>query len=222
MEIYNGNDLLDQLVAFNSEIKLSKRISNIENQITTKNKMGIENTITNNNYSKEFLKVALKIKSVASEINVIIHYYGIIMTLPYILDENEFIEEVSLGAGNTGKDFDLTTNKRIAEFKFIHWKGSDTIRQNNTFKDFYYLAEEETEKQKFLYLIDTKHAIKFFKGKRSLKSVLSKNVSLSSNFYEKYTNIYKTISEYYNDNCNKVNIIDLKSIAPDLWKYTSL
>ncbi|WP_283814259.1 hypothetical protein [Bradyrhizobium aeschynomenes] len=43
------------------------------------------------------------------------------LCLPHILEEGEIVDYVSLGAGNTGRPFDLETNRRIAEFKFIHW-----------------------------------------------------------------------------------------------------
>lgn len=211
------DDLLSQLIRFNKQVKLSKRIGEIETEIKWKDKNGIQKSIKRNGYSIDFLKGALKVKEIASEINVLIHYYGIIMTLPYILDDNEIIEEVSLGAGNTGKSFDLTTNKRVAEFKFIHWKGRDTIRQNNTFKDFYYLAEELTYKRKYLYLIDPTRAITFFNGNRALSSVLSKDTHLSERFYKKYKNKYVRVYEYYKDKCDDVEIVDLRNIAPKLW-----
>ena len=63
---------------------------------------------------------------------------------------NEVIEELSIGAGNTNRHFDLVTNKRIAEFKFINWSGKqDTIRQNSVFKDFFELDVYETDKKKY-------------------------------------------------------------------------
>jgi hypothetical protein len=62
----------------------------------------------------------------------------------HILRPGEVIDCVSLGAGNTGRAFDLETNLRIAEFKFIHWQGGpESIRQNSLFKDFYEMAEHE-------------------------------------------------------------------------------
>ena len=80
--------------------------------------------------------------------------------LPHILEPDERIEYVSLGAGNTGKAFDLETDRRNAEFKFINWRGgSEAIRENTLFKDFYLMAEHETHKLKFLYVLDTKHPL---------------------------------------------------------------
>ena len=62
---------------------------------------------------------------------------------------------MSLGAGNTGRAFDLETNKRIAEFKFIRWQGGpEAIRQNALFKDFYFMAEHAGVKRKYLYVHD--------------------------------------------------------------------
>jgi hypothetical protein len=51
------------------------------------------------------------------------------MRLPAItLDQHGFVidaigeqvEKVSLGAGNSGREFDRETNYRVAEFKFVH------------------------------------------------------------------------------------------------------
>jgi len=54
------------------------------------------------------------------------------------LQSGEVVEQLSLGAGNSGKSFDLTTNQRVAEFKFIQWKGgSESARKREFFKDFY-------------------------------------------------------------------------------------
>jgi hypothetical protein len=69
----------------------------------------------------------------------------------------------------------LETDRRVAEFKFIHWRGgADAIRQNSLFKDYYLLAEHPTKKRKELFVLDTTHPLKFLRGGRALRSVLSK------------------------------------------------
>ena len=72
-------------------------------------------------------------------------------------------------------------DRRIAEFKFIHWRGgSEAIRQNGLFKDFYSLAEHETEKRKELYVLDCKYPLRFLRGGRALSSgVMHKSEALS-------------------------------------------
>src|SRR5271163_3729460 len=98
----------------------------------------------------EVLGAAGQVKQLAGQINVVIHALGILLCLPHILRPGEIIEYVSLGAGNTGRAFDLETSLRIAEFKFIHWQGGpESIRQNSLFKDFYEMAEHETHKEKY-------------------------------------------------------------------------
>lgn len=152
------------------------------------------------------------------QIDVIIHALGIINILPYILEQDEKVEYLSLGAGNTGREFDLETNKRIAEFKFINWSGkSDTIRQNNTFKDFFQLVEFPTGKKKYLYILDKDKVLKFFNNNRALKSVLSKNQSVRDNFYQLYGDKYKTVSQYYCDKKHLVEIVDLSYVCPSVF-----
>src|SRR3981081_3893451 len=71
----------------------------------------------------EVLGAAGLVKQLAGQINVVIHALGILLCLPHILRPGEVIDYVSLGAGNTGRAFDLETSLRVAEFKFIHWQG---------------------------------------------------------------------------------------------------
>jgi hypothetical protein len=78
----------------------------------------LEATATN-----EVLMAAAEMKRLAGQINVVIHSLGILLCLPHILEVGEQVEKVSLGAGNTGREFDLETNYRVAEFKFVHWRG---------------------------------------------------------------------------------------------------
>lgn len=119
---------------------------------------------------REVLSAAAEMKWLAGQINVTIHALGILLCLPHILEPGEEVQSVSLGAGNTGRDFDLETNYRVAEFKFIRWRGgAESIRQNGIFKDYLMLAEYETEKRKYLYLLGLEHALKFFNGGRAIR-----------------------------------------------------
>lgn len=72
---------------------------------------------------------------VRKKVNVVIHALGILLCLPHILEADGTVQYVSLGAGNTGRQFDLETDRRVAEFKFIQWQGGpESIRQNSLFK----------------------------------------------------------------------------------------
>ena len=133
---------------------------------------------------REALATAAELKRLAGQINVTIYALGILLCLPHILEAGKTVEYVSLGAGNTGRQFDLETNRRVAEFKFIRWRGgAETIRQNSIFKDFYLLATHPTSKRKYLYVLGTQHVQKFLRGGRALTSVLSRNNKLRNMFF---------------------------------------
>src|ERR1700732_4650373 len=153
---------------------LTQTIYQIENSLKGVAAQNYSAVLTTSGAKAEVLGAAGLIKQLAGQINVVIHALGILLCLPHILRPGEVIDYVSLGAGNTGRAFDLETNQRIAEFKFIRWQGGpESIRQNALFKDFYGLAEQETQKEKFLYVLGTEHGEKFFNGGRALESVLS-------------------------------------------------
>jgi hypothetical protein len=158
----------------------------------------------------EVLAAAGHMKRVAGQINVVIHALGILVCLPRLLEPGETVQYVSLGAGNTGRAFDLETNMRVAEFKFISWQGGpETIRQNALFKDFYLLAENATGKRKFLYVLGTEYPLKFFNSNRSLSSVMSRNVGLQEQFRTTFGERYRTVREYYDLRRNTVVIQDV-------------
>src|SRR5947208_16338951 len=95
------------------------------------------------------------LKLIAAEINVAIHAVGILISLPSLLNEGEKVEKLSLGASNIGKAFDVQMDSRVAEFTFINWQGgSESARKKKIFKDFFFLPEANTDKQRFLYVID--------------------------------------------------------------------
>lgn len=156
------------------------------------------------------LTAAAELKRLAGQINVTIHALGILRCLPHILEPGERVEYVSLGAGNTGRPFDLETNVRVAEFKFIHWRGgAETIRQNGVFKDYFQLAEHPTAKQKYLYLFGTDHALKFLKGGRAMSSVLSRGEKLQQVFRDRFGNSFPTVGSYYAVHSEAVRVVDV-------------
>ena len=167
--------------------------------------------------SRDALVGAAELKRMAGQINVTIHALGILFCLPHILEKRETVEYVSLGAGNTGRQFDLETDLRIAEFKFIRWRGgSESIRQNTTFKDFYDLEAHSTDKRKCLYLLGTGHALRFFQGGRAMNSVLSRNQELRDRFFDRFRERYGTVGEYFADYRDAVEIEDVSRWLPEL------
>ncbi len=164
----------------------------------------------------EVLVAAGLVKKLAAQINVIIHASGILMCLPKILEPDEIVQYLSLGAGNTGRPFDLETNKRVAEFKFVRWRGADAIRQNSLFKDFYQLAEHFTPKRKYLYVLGTDYPLKFLNGRRAIGSVLDKYATLLTRFTATHGNRYETVQDYYQARGTQVTLQDVSSWVSSL------
>lgn len=161
------------------------------------------------------LDAAIQIKRMAGQINVLVHAIGIVNALPYILEPGEIVQTLSLGAGNTGKDHDLETDRRVAEFKFVTWRGADTIRQNNLFADLFNLANNPTTRAKYLYVVGKAIPMRFLENRRALESVL-KDAPLAVRFKAAHGARYLTVRDYYATVRDQVEIVDLVGIVPGL------
>jgi len=168
------------------------------------------------NISAQFSE-SLFVKNLSAQVDVIIHAYGILLALPLILDDDERIEYLSLGAGTGGKKYDLSTSKRVAEFKFAKWsKNRNAIRQNNIFTDYLELTidKESPGKRKYIYCYSANAVKRFLStSKRSLESVLSKN-SINKR-HTKYQQDFITIKGFYDAHKDKdvrVEIVCLEKI----------
>ena len=209
-------DAIHLLRTFRGE-DLTRTIGQIEKSLKGASADSCAAVLTTSGAKAEVLGAAGLIKQLAGQINVVIHALGILLCLPRILRPGEIIDYVSLGAGNTGRAFDLETNQRIAEFKFIHWQGGpESIRQNSLFKDFYEMAECDTPKEKYLYVLGTEHGEKFFNGGRALSSVLKGNVTLRKKFTDKFGDRYRTVRDYYLPRKGIVAMQDVSPFVPEL------
>lgn len=174
-------------------------------------------TLVREGVNEEMLAGAIAVKRIAGEVNVAIHALGILLALPYVLEPGERIESVSLGAGNTGRPFDLETDRQVAEFKFIAWRGgAESIRQNGLFIDIFRLALADTDRRKVVYLTGLEHPLRFLRGGRALASVLSKSASAQERFREAYGDNYVVVSDYWRDASSRVELIDLLPLVPAL------
>jgi len=201
---------------------LTARLSGLEFQLIGRDSMTCGLLCSENTVDLGLVDAAIDLNLAAGQISVIIHAIGILFLLPRILESGEVIQYASLGAGNTGRPFDLETDRRVAEFKFTQWRGGpEAVRQNELFKDFFNLAEHETDKTRCLYVLDTTHPLKFLNGGRSIfagkKSVVSGNKALHDAFLLKYgEHRFTRVGEYYSFRKVRVQLVDIASIAPDL------
>lgn len=191
-------------------LSLTKSLSTIEASLVGLGTDDLRTFCWDHKIDHAFMASAASVKQIAGQINVIIHAAGILCSLPSILSPDEVVRKISLGAGNTGCKFDLETNFRIAEYKFIDWQGGpETIRQNAVFKDFFELAEYVTDKKKFLYVVGIEHPLKFLRGGRKLRSVLSRLPDILGRLSAKYGENVIKVRDYYNLKKDEVTICDV-------------
>jgi hypothetical protein len=196
---------------------LTRRIAGLEVALENADPSSCAQILARESVTEGLLSSAYVLKDAAGEINVVIHALGILLLVPQILLAEERVEYLSLGAGNTGRPFDLETNFRVAEFKFSRWRGgADTIRQNSMFKDFFQLAEYSTDKQKYLYILDLPLQLQFLHGRRALSSVTSKNAKIASDFNQLYGGRFQTVRDYFSFRRDAVKLVDMEPLLNKL------
>jgi hypothetical protein len=196
---------------------LTGRLAGLETALRDQDAAAAAAVCEQHGFTQLTLQAALALKAAVSRVHMSIHALGILTALPHILHEDERVEALSLGAGNTGRSFDLETNHRVAEFKFIHWRGgSESMRQNGLFKDFFHLAECDTRKERYLYLLGLAHPLQFLNGGRKLTSVLSRNQRLRDDFLGMYGDRFTVTRDYYQYRRERVKLRDLTELVPAL------
>lgn len=197
---------------------LTHRISALEADLVGRSATEAAAILARDGLDDSSLTAAVAVKRVAGQINVIVHALGILTALPYILEPGEVIESMSLGAGNTGRDHDLVTDRQIAEFKFIEWRGGpESIRQNGLFIDLFNLASAATPKRKVMYVVGKAIPMRFLRNNRALTSILSKDSGAAARFRALHGDRFRTIGEYFATIGSAIDIVDLGDIVP-VWR----
>ena len=212
---------LSQLAAFASS-SIGKKIGELEQSLMGKGADGCRIAGFDRGVDGGLLTAAADIKRFAGQINVTIHAVAIALMLPRILEHGETVSNISLGAGAGTKLYDLETDRRIAEFKFVTWQGgSETIRKNNLFIDFFELAEAKTTKRRELWVLGLKHPLKFLHGRRSISHVLSKNASAAAKFRAIHSDRFQRVCDYYHWCAERVSIRDARDYLPEMTPVTA-
>ena len=196
---------------------LTKSIGSVERKLVGMTSQEARRQAEEVGFSSDALVAAQQVKALAGQVNVIIHAAGILVSLPHILGKDERIEALSLGAGNTGRAYDLTTNKQVAEFKFTEWRGgAEPIRQNELFVDLFNLATAQTGKRRVMYVVGKTIPLRFLENRRAIDSVLSHHSALKTRFAELHGDRYKTVNQYWHTIRDVVEIVDLRELVPEL------
>lgn len=213
-----GNELqraAEAIAGLGTGKALTARIGELEASLEDKERRSAAQAIEKYGIDEDLLSGALTIKELAGQIHVVIHVVGILVALPHILERGERIESLSLGAGNTGREHDLITDRRLAEFKFIEWRGgAEAMRQNGLFVDLFHLASAKTKKKRCMYVVGREHPDRFLSNRRALSSVLSRNSAVAARFQDLHGDRFTTVAEYADFIKDRVEIIDLRDLVP--------
>jgi len=202
-------DALTQLELFKGD-SLATTLDRLAESVANQPISSLERINKSYYIDANLLTSALAVKQMSAQIDVIVHAACIAYVLPYILHPDELIQSVALGANNADSEFDLVTNHRIAEFKFVMWKPKgNAVREKTLFGDFVKLAREDTTKKKYLYVLNTDIPRRFLSGKRDILKILDYNVRLRNLFFEQYGDKYIRVGTYYEAHKDRVQVVNL-------------
>jgi hypothetical protein len=208
----------DRLEAFGVGAALTARIKQLEAAGTGLEPRELRKLLTREAVGPDLIRAAATVKELAGQVHVVMHAAGLLAALPHILEPNEIVESLSLGAGNAGRAHDLETDRGIAEFTFIDWRGSDTIRQNKLFGDIINLMASRTSKRRIAYVLGLDHPMRFLLGRRSIESVLSRSSRARIRFEELHgDSTYTTVRDYWAYAKDEVEVIDLRELVPSVF-----
>lgn len=211
-------EALSAVLGFRGESKSFRhRIAAVEAGIVGKDALGALERARSEGLTEHVLAGSLLVKAASAQIDVVLHAAGIIAALPYVLEPDERIEYVSLGAGNTGKAHDLETDRRVAEFKFITWQGGpESVRQDSLLVDLFHLATSRTSKQRVLYLTGVAVPMKFLeRSKRDVRAALARRPGVPEQFDEAYGDLALTVKDYWARIRDQVEVCDLVGLVPE-------
>lgn len=215
-------DALLQIESFRG-VSLAKTVADMETRLVGTKASDVLAVNSGARIDKSLIASAAQVKRACAQIDVVIHTVGILYSLPYLLEEGEIVETVSLGAGNASSDFDLVTNRRIAEFKFIYWQGgSEAVRKKTFFQDYFKLVREQTHKAKFLYLLNTQIPLMFLRGTSNVFRMLDRNQRLRDDFQARYGTRFQTVGDFYLSHKDVVTLVNLVDLVPGLGIYVGL
>jgi hypothetical protein len=214
------SELTDALKAISefTGYDLTERIFSLEKILEGADKTTVSETCMTEKINFGLFHAAYIVKDKARQIDTIMHAVGMLSLLPIILETDEIVKSLSIGAGKGDKEFDLETNIRLAEFEFTEWQGRDSGRQTSLFEDFYHLAEFNSTKKKCLYILGAKLPKKFLNdSSQSIASVLNKTNKIQD-FQQKVGNKFQAVNQYYLSRKNLVEIIDIEDIWGQIYR----
>jgi hypothetical protein len=205
-------DVVSALASFGRG-SLTHTVADLERSFAGQDAVGLEAALEPKGVTGRTLEAGLIARDMFGRLNDIVHAVAITVALPLLLEPGEVIESVSLAAGNSPeRPFDLSTNRRIAEFKLSRWDGHDTARKLQLAKDLVHLAADESGRRAQLFVLDER-PLEFVNRSRSLiENLLKRFPTTLQLFKAHFGDPAISIAEFRSSGGAQVEMVDLRSI----------
>jgi hypothetical protein len=142
------------LLRFFDQEDFSRRVGRLEDRLEGADSETLAQRVAPEGMTDDLLKGALLVRRHAGRVNDLIHAAVIVQALPKILEPGErIVRRPSLASGNDpDRQFDLETDRRVAEFKAAQWKGGNTMRKRMLVADLVGLVLKHGERRAELYV----------------------------------------------------------------------
>jgi hypothetical protein len=206
------------LIAFTGAGPMTQTVADLEHAVAGLPPNEIESAVARAGLSAELLRAGLLVRESFGRVDDIIHASAISVVLPKVLEEGEALKRPSLAAGNDpSRQFDVETDRRIAEFKLARWRGADAMRKRQVFKDLVNLTLDETERRAELYVLGER-PIRFLRSTKSSASWgLDRAPGPRVAFEARYGGLDMPIGDFVAGPGSRVELIDLEERWPDLF-----
>lgn len=211
---------LDAFLTFRGDSRqLRYRIAGVESSVQGRRALDALEVASEWGVNASLLAGARVAKRVAAQVDVVLHAAGILHALPHVLEADEVVEYVSLGAGNTGRPHDLETDRQVAEFKFINWAGgAETVRQDTLLIDLFNLATASTAKRRVMYVTGSDVPLHWLEtSKRLTRECLARKRRIPGRFDAHYgPDAHHHVCDYWAHIKELVALVDLAPVVPGL------
>ena len=219
----NLSSALAALVGFLRAAPLTESIKDLEHALVDASANTIDGIVEAHGISPAVLEAAMVARATFGRLNDVIHAAGVTLALPRLLKPDETLKRPSLAAGNDkSRPFDVETNRRAMEFKFGRWDGHDAMRKRGVAKDLVHLAELADGRRAELYVLGNRPTRFLTGSKASMGWALDRAPATRARFASQFGPLEQTVAEFYESVRERVSVIDLELLLPDLFPPAAL
>ena len=205
-------DVFSALVSFGRG-SLTHTVADLEQSFAGKDAAGLRAALGPQGVTGKTLEAGLIARDMFGRLNDIVHAVAIAVALPLLLEPGEVVESVSLAAGNSSdRPFDLSTNRRIAEFKLSRWDGHDTGRKLQLAKDIVHLAADESGRRAQLFVLDERPLEFVSRSASPMENLLKRFPATLRLFESRFGDSAVSIAEFRSVGGSQVELVDLRSV----------